>query len=376
MEDPRFGTLTLAAARSLAAGTVAPLEEEIERLSAGSAEVLFVARVQGVSGLLSRLDEAGPALPAPVARELRAERDRIGERSAVLGSALSSIATAAAAAGLALVPLKGAILGPLHYRDPSLRPAADLDLLAGEGDVPRWEAALAGLGYAKVAESARDVVFRRPGERVPTGFEERPDNPCPVELHRHLGVRLLGRLVDPTREYRGRLSPGSLPGAGPALLPDDDALLLHLLVHLAPAAVGRGSRLVQLHDLRLLSPTRGVEGALLAVMGEAAWGLSALSARSYPGCLPDSLLSALEAHRAPPARARRWLRRPGLCTGSHERTLLALAELPLCRSWGERLSRLGDARPGNDLLDRTYGSAPGRGAAARLARYAVDRLKR
>lgn len=374
MEEPRVAGLVLAAAAAVRHGTTAPLAEEVERSGATAEEVLFVSRVHGVAGLLARLGQRDGHLPAALLRELVSERERIRERSEALSSDLRAIAGAASEAGLPLVPLKGAVLGPLRYGDPSLRPAADLDLLAEERDLHRWERLLAGLGYESVAATPRDAVFRRPGERVPSGFEERPDNPRPVELHRHVGVRLLGRAVDPTPAYRSRLRAGELPGIGGALLPDDDALLLHLLVHLAPAAVGRGARLLQLHDLSLLSPSPRAASLLLDVLGEAAWGLSNLVDRSFPGALPQELVSALASSRPPERRARAWLSRPGLRTGAEERRLLVLAELPLCATWGERVSRVRDAVPAGALLDRTYGGAPGR--LRRLGRYAADRLGR
>lgn len=374
MEEPRFARLTLAAAASLSGGTTLPLAEEASRTGATAEELLFLARVHGVAGLLSRLEEGAGVLPSALRRELAAERVRIGERAEALAADLRAIASAASEEGLDLVPLKGSVLGPVFYRDPSLRPAADLDLLADDGDVARWERLLGSLGYERAAETSRDIVFRRPEERVPTGFEERPDNPRPVELHRHLGVRLLGRTVDPTPSYRSRVAAGTLPGIGRALLPDDDALLLHLLVHLAAAAVGRGARLLQLHDLSLLSPSPGAPSLLTGVLGEAAWGLAHLVVRSLPAALPPSLVAALEASRPPEQRASVWLSRPGLQTGTEERRLLVLAELPLSATWADRLGRLRDAIPEGALLDRTYGGGTGR--LRRIARYLADRLGR
>ena len=374
MEEPRFAKLTLAAAASLSRGTTAPLAEEASRLGAGTEELLFLARVHGVAGLLSRLEEGAGALTSALRRALAAERVRIRERAEALAQDLRAIGSAASEARLDLIPLKGSVLGPAFYRDPSLRPAADLDLLADGGDVSRWERLLGSLGYERAAETSRDVVFRRPAERGPTGFEERPDNPRPVELHRHLGVRLLGRTVDPTPSYRSRLAAGTLPGIGGALLPGDDALLLHLLVHLAPAAVGRGARLLQLHDLSLLSPSPDAPSLLTGVLGEAAWGLASLVVRSLPAALPAPLVSALEASRPPERRAGAWLSRPGLQTGTEERRFLVLAELPLSATWGDRLGRLRDAVPQGALLDRTYGSGTGR--ARRIVRYLADRLGR
>ena len=374
MLSPRFARLSLAAASSLAEKTAAPLAEAVHRLGAEADELLFVARVHGVAGLLARLDEKDGALRSPLARALGAERERIAERTSALTSDLAAIGQAAASAGLDLVPLKGAVLGALRYGDPSLRPAADIDLLCREEELARWERVLTGLGYALTARSGKDLVFRRPGERVPTGFEERPDNPRPVELHFRIPSRLLGRTVDPTEAYRARLAAGELPSVGRALLPDDDALLLHLLAHLGPAAVGRGARLIQLHDLSLLAPTASAGALRVAHRGAAAWGLAALCARSLPGALPGALLVSLQRARPPRRRADAWLRRPGLQTGAEERTLLALAELPLCRSLGERAARLLDALPERSLLTRTYG---GDELGLRgLLRYAADRLRR
>src|SRR5262249_33536047 len=154
--------------------------------------------------------------------------------------------------GLPFIPLKGSFLAQQRYGDASLRPAADVDLLApDDASYDAWTRLLAADVYELETESARDRVFQRRDTRPPASFAEDADSPRPVELHRRLEVRLLGRSVDVTEPYVRGLSGGSLLGE-PALLPSDGALALHLLVHAGPALVGRGVRLVQLHDFTRL----------------------------------------------------------------------------------------------------------------------------
>jgi hypothetical protein len=358
--------LSRAMARALAAGSARPLVE-------GSAfpveDALFAARVHGVSALLEALPDSTELLPELVAG-LREDRARLAARADRLREDAERLASLAERAGLSFVPLKGTYLATERYADPALRPCADIDLLAKGGEMEAWSRVLVEAGYAAGPDSGKDVLFSRPGERTPDSFAEHPDNPRPVELHRRLETRLLGRVVDLTGAYLAGLSAATLYGR-PALLPDDDTLALHLLVHAGPDLVGRGLRLVQLQDFRVLNPGPEFAARAGALLGEAAWGLAALSERTLPGTFSEAVLAGFERF-APSARRRRvWLSRPGLMTGEEETRVLLAAEAPLCRTPLDLLRRAVHALPQRAFLDRAYGE---RGTVARLARYYRDRF--
>jgi Uncharacterised nucleotidyltransferase len=96
------------------------------------AEARHAALVHGVAPLLAASLEGGDAWAA-LAPELRAycvEQRRLnGLRIAALRADLAAILGVAAAAGVAALPLKGAVLVERSYAEPGLRPMADLDLL-------------------------------------------------------------------------------------------------------------------------------------------------------------------------------------------------------------------------------------------------------
>jgi len=365
---PAFAAVSRAAARALAARRLEPLAEALPACQDPEEDVLFAARIHGVSALLASF-EGGAALPEALRSGLSADRARGAARAQRLGEDLQRLGALAARAGLPFAPLKGSILAFQRYPDPAERPCADLDLLATDGSFDAWSRLLVEAGYSVQTESARDRVFLNPGARVPDSFAEHPDSPRQVELHRHLATKLLGRVVDVTPRYAARLRPGTLAGE-PALLPDDGALALHLLVHAGPDLVGRGVRLLQLHDFTTISLPPALAGEATALLGEAAWGLGTLIQRALPTALPADLVAALPP--PPPRRRRAWLSRPGLMTGEEERTLLVLAEAPLCASLPELWRRVADALPQRSYLDRAYGA---RNPLSRLARYYRDRFR-
>jgi hypothetical protein len=227
-------------------------------------------------------------------------------------------------------------------------------------------------GYSLESESFKERVYvRRGGQLAGSGYLEDPEGPRPVEVHPVLHERFLGRVIDITEAFTHGLRVGAVAGV-PARIPGPAALALHLFAHAAPAAVGRGLRLIQLYDLRFLPDDAEIADALISFFGPAAWGLGALFSRSLPGCLPPGLLSSLE-RAAPSGRRRRaWLARPGLMTGDEEKTILVLHELGLCESPAAVLRRVRDAFPERSVLRNLYGLESGPLVA--FGRYYRDRF--
>ena len=101
--------------------------------------------------LHARLKEGGIVPPTGVAEELRGYYLGSAARNMRLFHELGQILVALQRARLPVIPLKGACLAELVYRDIALRPMADLDLLVKSGDVAKAVAILRRSGYAPEA---------------------------------------------------------------------------------------------------------------------------------------------------------------------------------------------------------------------------------
>jgi hypothetical protein len=77
--------------------------------------------------------------------------------------------------------LRGPALAELLYRDPSLRPFTDLDLLVREADLPRALHLLARLGYRHL-ESGRSLSHELTWRHAASFTPGRPDE-LPIDLH-------------------------------------------------------------------------------------------------------------------------------------------------------------------------------------------------
>jgi hypothetical protein len=73
-------------------------------------------------------------------------------RNTTLADELLRVCAALRDAGVAVLPVKGVVLGETIYGNLALRPAADLDVLVKPGELPAARAALHALGYSHRAE--------------------------------------------------------------------------------------------------------------------------------------------------------------------------------------------------------------------------------
>lgn len=156
--------------------------------------------------------------------------------------------------GVPVIPLRGPALAELLYRDPSLRPFTDLDLLVREADLPRALLLLARLGYRHL-EGGRSLAHELTWRHAASFVSGRPDE-LPIDLHWGL-VDYPG--IAPTtavhhqelwdRAVRVETSGGTCLG----LCPED--LLIYLALHWAihHALAGLGWQL----DLALLIRRQG-----------------------------------------------------------------------------------------------------------------------
>src|SRR5262249_3057591 len=110
----------------------------------------WAIQVHGIGPLLHHALAGRPDAAAlhPRLRGYLADQHRLRrERVALLLGELAELLRACSAAGIPVLPLKGALLATHYYPAPGLRPMNDLDLLARPEDEPRLLGVLEQLGY-------------------------------------------------------------------------------------------------------------------------------------------------------------------------------------------------------------------------------------
>jgi hypothetical protein len=251
-----------------------------------------VAAIHGVSPLLTSARQwRGP--PA-WSRFVADQRTHTARRWQQMQALLRDIDLRACAAGIALVPLKGAALHVAGIYAGGERPMADLDLLVQERHFAAAATLLSGLGFRHTLSSWKHLVFEAPSTAAPAALGEHVGNALKIELHRHIAERLPHAQLDLT----ALVFPDN-PQAGLNAYPSRAALFAHLLLHAAGALALRALRLVQLADLARLSCHMDAADwdALFASSREALWWAYpplALTARYFPH-VPRPVLARAQA---------------------------------------------------------------------------------
>ncbi len=205
-----------------------------------------VTAMHGISPLLARtLRWQGPG---GWTRFLEGQRVHTAKRHARVEELLRRLDQGASASGVAAVALKGAALHSMGLYAAGDRPMADIDLLVRPVDAERTAQMLGSLGFHQVSKSWKERVFDPVDNHVPGGLGEHSDNDIKIELHERIGERLPLRITDVTQ----RIFPAH-PHPGLNGYPSKAALMVHLLLHAAGAMTFQALRLVQLHDIALLS---------------------------------------------------------------------------------------------------------------------------
>ncbi|TAJ99873.1 MAG: hypothetical protein EPO36_10545 [Chloroflexota bacterium] len=318
-------------------------------------------------------------LRAWLAIEDEHNRRRIERLLGELGAALQAFA----AAGVAIMPLKGAILATRPGADPFRRPMADLDFLARPGDLEAARATLVALGYRRRPDRTRRPThdtFERPGNEAVVSVDgEHPDNPRRIELHTEVRRHLWGWVDDDdlTDHLWAEAVEATVLGE-PAFLPSDRAFTAHLAIHAtSDLLVGRG-RLIQWLDLA------EVAGDVVAGQDLAAEDLARaphprlvlpalrLAVRRLPGRFPPGGPAGLDRLEAVvPDRLARWANRVPLDTHAG---LGAGGSAPGDAStMGERWARWA---PYPWRLAVAHGDSPLAVAALRHARHVLGMARR
>jgi hypothetical protein len=255
-----------------------------------------VSAMHGVSALLdARLHWEGPTSWRQFLRE---QTEQSAGRHLKIKALLESIDHHSRRRGVPIVALKGAALYASKLYAPGERPMGDIDLLVREGDAGTMARVLEDCGHEPAYATQRHQVYQPRSAKIPAKIKlgEHMDNPIKVEVHTRIAERLPITVHDITR-FLFPIAAHEGLNAYPA----PTSLMMHLLLHAAGNMRPRALRLLQLHDIALLSarlaPTdwerlaAGPDGRTLW------WALAPLMlmARYYPVSIPPSIYSRLGA---------------------------------------------------------------------------------
>lgn len=210
------------------------------------------ATMHGVSSLLSTVLRW--QVPAGWVQFLQEQRTHTASRHQRICDFLMTIDGRIRAAGVPAVALKGPALHAIGLYEVGERPMADIDLLVREQDLARTESLLAALGFRQTSATWKDRTLELINSRPPGRFGENAANDIKIELHTRVGDTLPLNPVD----ISDLVFP---PHAHPGLngYPSTGALMTDLLLHAAGAMASRSLRLLNLHDIALLSTRMSCE---------------------------------------------------------------------------------------------------------------------
>lgn len=274
-----------------------------------------VAAIHGISPLLAAaLPWQGPSHWASFLAEQRRHTLLRQRRIAEL---LATIGERARSAGIAIVALKGAALQRAGLYAAGERPMADLDLLVHPADADTAMAVLLALNYRHSDTTWKHRTFepQQAGQAAMLG--EHADNPIKIDLHHRARERLP---LSPTDLTDIVFPPHARPGLN--AYPCAAALMVHVSAHAAGSMTHRSLRLIQLCDISRLAHHMSADDwqELVRWHGDSRrlWWTSppfTLTARYFPGSIPDDVLARLE--RGCPWALRRTMRRRQLADFSY-----------------------------------------------------------
>jgi hypothetical protein len=247
-----------------------------------------VVAMHCVSGLLA--GELRWRGPDGWAEFLSAQREHIARRQLRLHELLSSVAEHCQRQGIPVQALKGAALHREGLYRPGQRTMADLDLLTRPEHTVRAGEILEHLGLRETNRSLKDRVFEARESTWVCGFGEHADTGLKVDLHERICEPLPHRLTDISSLVS---SPSRVPGLNP--YPSPAALMAHLLLHAAGGMAHRTLRLVQLHDIVLLTRRLTVRDWQQLVDWRPWWAAPPLllTERYYGTVIPEAVMASI-----------------------------------------------------------------------------------
>ncbi len=130
-----------------------------------------------------RSPDFNPLVPEPITARLKAVHYQSLARNMLLQDELGRILSAFNKEGIPVIVLKGAALLDTVYRDISLRPMSDLDILVRPEDLKRAEALVLRLDYVYVARQDNGNVNTE-NRHLPNLAHRKKG--IPLELHQHI----------------------------------------------------------------------------------------------------------------------------------------------------------------------------------------------
>jgi hypothetical protein len=225
-----------------------------------------------VDPLLHRALNPLQILPAAIAEALRRARRVTSLTNLLLLREFAGALRELTAAGVPVIVLKGAALAEAVYRDLSLRPMVDVDVLIRHDDVATAARVLGGLGYTPLRDETHPGALAEHENEM--AFHKREGFPACIDVHwtlfdspfhqAHVAMDWFWETAQPLRLAEM-----------PTLMLGPEALLVHLCGHLALHHAATG--LLWWHDI--------IE-VLLARAAELDWPELLARTRAYELVLP------------------------------------------------------------------------------------------
>ncbi len=213
--------------------------------------LLIAARDEGLCGLLlDSLRRQGLTAPESVSTKLAAEADHIGAANRHLLRRLEPIVDGFAKANIDLMVLKGAALLLCLYRDPSLRPMCDVDLLIHAQDADAADELLGELGFHRGQDLLRKDFY--PRYHYEAEYLSNAGLPLRLDVHVRPFRPLRHHQFFRDTEFWSRSRRVSL-GDTFATIPGDEDMLVHLACH---AAFHGAERPLWLYDIHRYASAR------------------------------------------------------------------------------------------------------------------------
>jgi len=294
--------------------------------------------------LCDRIAQARLALPASSRERLETINALSRQRTLRMLDAAVELIEALRRVGVEAMPFKGALLAPLAYPDPAMRPLADLDLLVREQEVRKSIGVLERLGYVYYSRSAEDFVYLR-GQRKANVWH--PDNVHPIELHFRIREEYAGLAYDLTQAMWSSAGRRAYWRGSQALVPAWPIALHHVCGHATSDWLIQRGKLMEIGDIQTVASriTEEEWDAFLASIPRSSarfvYPALAVTQRYAPGSIPEHVLVSLRVHLAPTLKT--WADTTTLAEASESNPRprsaigLRLARL-LARSRAERLA--------------------------------------
>jgi hypothetical protein len=250
-----------------------------------------VAAMHGISGLL-----AGKLLwrgPDGWTEFLSQQREHIAQRQLRTLELLATVGEHFQQQGIPVQALKGAVLCQEGVYQQGQRPMADLDLLTSPRHTARAGEILEHLGWRETHRTFKHRVFEARETTRARSFGEHADNCLKVELHERICEPLPYRLTDISSLVT---PPAPVPGLNS--YPSPAALMAHLLLHAAGGMAYRTLRLVQLHDIVLLTQRLAAKDWQQLTDWRPWWAAPplVLTERYYGTVIPPAVIASLRSY--------------------------------------------------------------------------------